>query len=216
MYMDGCFDMMHYGHANAMRQAKALGDELVLGLIPDSEILMAKGPPVMNDAERKTMVESVKWVDEVIEGVALASALALCATACTCTSAPAIRCCAAGDASHTYSNSSLTLFFVAGPLVLFAVRSLAGGKYTVFQAGCWSEHGSAIVKYVPSATGTELWHARCGLQLSNHSHHPRDGSAVPDAATGTCMGCIVRAPGMQVCHTSWGQSFWQSCSPSTR
>ncbi len=66
--MDGCFDMMHYGHANAMRQAKALGDELVLGLIPDSEILMAKGPPVMNDAERKTMVESVKWVDEVIEG----------------------------------------------------------------------------------------------------------------------------------------------------
>ena len=68
MYMDGCFDMMHYGHANAMRQAKALGDELVIGLIPDSEILMAKGPPVMNDAERKTMVESVKWVDEVIEG----------------------------------------------------------------------------------------------------------------------------------------------------
>ncbi|KAK9832648.1 hypothetical protein WJX81_006957 [Elliptochloris bilobata] len=69
VYMDGCFDMMHYGHANAMRQAKGLGDELVLGLIPDSEILMAKGPPVMNDAERKTMVESVKWVDEVIEGV---------------------------------------------------------------------------------------------------------------------------------------------------
>ena len=71
VYMDGCFDMMHYGHANAMRQAKALGDELVIGLIPDSEILMAKGPPVMNDAERKTMVESVKWVDEVIEGAAL-------------------------------------------------------------------------------------------------------------------------------------------------
>ena len=36
--MDGCFDAMHYGHANALRQAKALGDELVVGLIPDSEI----------------------------------------------------------------------------------------------------------------------------------------------------------------------------------
>jgi ethanolamine-phosphate cytidylyltransferase len=79
--MDGCFDMMHYGHANAMRQAKALGDELVLGLIPDSEILMAKGPPVMNDAERKTMVESVKWVDEVIEGAP--PACLLCVAAAT-------------------------------------------------------------------------------------------------------------------------------------
>ena len=38
VYMDGCFDVMHYGHANALRQAKALGDELVVGLIPDSEI----------------------------------------------------------------------------------------------------------------------------------------------------------------------------------
>ena len=49
-------------------QARALGDELVLGLIPDSEILRCKGPPVMSEAERKTMVESVKWVGEVITG----------------------------------------------------------------------------------------------------------------------------------------------------
>jgi len=69
IYMDGCFDMMHYGHANALRQAGALGNQLVLGLIPDSEILRCKGPPVMNEAERKTMVESVKWVGEVITGV---------------------------------------------------------------------------------------------------------------------------------------------------
>jgi cytidyltransferase-like protein len=50
-------------------QAKALGDVLVVGLIPDSEILRCKGPPVMNEAERFTMVESVKWVDEVLTGV---------------------------------------------------------------------------------------------------------------------------------------------------
>ena len=42
VYMDGCFDMMHYGHANALRQAKALGDVLVVGLIPDSQIRMYK------------------------------------------------------------------------------------------------------------------------------------------------------------------------------
>ncbi|BDA47157.1 Ethanolamine-phosphate cytidylyltransferase [Coccomyxa sp. Obi] len=67
VYLDGCFDVMHYGHANALRQARMLGDELVVGLISDDEIRAAKGPPVMNYAERKTLVGSVKWVDEVID-----------------------------------------------------------------------------------------------------------------------------------------------------
>lgn len=69
VYMDGCFDMMHYGHANALRQAKALGDVLVVGLIPDSEILRCKGPPVLNERERYLLVDAVKWVDEVVKGV---------------------------------------------------------------------------------------------------------------------------------------------------
>ena len=68
VYLDGCFDVMHYGHANALRQARMLGDQLVVGLISDDEIRAAKGPPVMNYAERKTLVGSVKWVDEVIDG----------------------------------------------------------------------------------------------------------------------------------------------------
>ena len=68
VYMDGCFDVMHYGHANALRQARALGDQLVLGLISDDEIRRAKGPPVMNYKERKTLVGANKWVDEVING----------------------------------------------------------------------------------------------------------------------------------------------------
>ena len=38
VYMDGCFDLMHYGHANALRQAKALGDELVVGVVSDGEM----------------------------------------------------------------------------------------------------------------------------------------------------------------------------------
>lgn len=69
VYMDGCFDMMHYGHANALRQAKALGDELVVGLIPDAEIMRNKGPPVMNEQERLVQVQAIKWVDEVMTGV---------------------------------------------------------------------------------------------------------------------------------------------------
>ncbi|KAG2485043.1 hypothetical protein HYH03_016142 [Edaphochlamys debaryana] len=69
VYLDGCFDMMHYGHANALRQAKALGDELVVGLINDAEILRCKGPPVMNEEERHTLVDAVKWVDEILTEV---------------------------------------------------------------------------------------------------------------------------------------------------
>ncbi|WZZ78671.1 hypothetical protein YC2023_099243 [Brassica napus] len=64
--MDGCFDMMHYGHCNALREARALGDELVVGVVSDEEIIANKGPPVTPLHERMIMVKSVKWVDEVI------------------------------------------------------------------------------------------------------------------------------------------------------
>ncbi|CDP06353.1 unnamed protein product [Coffea canephora] len=64
--MDGCFDMMHYGHCNALRQARALGDQLVVGVVSDAEITANKGPPVTPLNERMIMVSAVKWVDEVI------------------------------------------------------------------------------------------------------------------------------------------------------
>lgn len=67
--MDGCFDAMHFGHANALRQAKALGDVLVVGINPETEIRKHKGPPVMTDEERRVAVSSVKWVDEVLTDV---------------------------------------------------------------------------------------------------------------------------------------------------
>lgn len=52
VFIDGCFDLMHAGHFNAVRQAKALGDILVVGVHTDEEIKRCKGPPVMNDNER--------------------------------------------------------------------------------------------------------------------------------------------------------------------
>lgn len=42
VYKDGCFDLMHYGHASALRQAKALGNELVVGVVSDGEIIVRK------------------------------------------------------------------------------------------------------------------------------------------------------------------------------
>ncbi|XP_011006224.1 PREDICTED: ethanolamine-phosphate cytidylyltransferase-like isoform X2 [Populus euphratica] len=66
VYMDGCFDMMHYGHCHALRQARALGDQLVVGVVSVDEIIANKGPPVTPVHVRMIMVHAVKWVDEVI------------------------------------------------------------------------------------------------------------------------------------------------------
>ncbi|OUS48892.1 CTP:ethanolamine cytidylyltransferase [Ostreococcus tauri] len=69
VYMDGCFDTMHYGHANALRQARACGDVLLVGVVNDAEIRRCKGPPVCDEVERLEMVRACKWVDDVIEDV---------------------------------------------------------------------------------------------------------------------------------------------------
>eukprot|EP01135_Chromosphaera_perkinsii_P002255 Nk52_evm41s221 gene=Nk52_evmTU41s221 len=67
IWVDGCYDMMHFGHANSLRQAKLFGDELYVGVHSDAEILKNKGPTVMNEQERYKMVRACKWVDKVIE-----------------------------------------------------------------------------------------------------------------------------------------------------
>jgi len=70
VYVDGCFDMMHSGHMNAVRQAKLIaescGGVLVVGVHSDVEIEVNKGPPVMHDDERLALVSAVKWVDELV------------------------------------------------------------------------------------------------------------------------------------------------------
>jgi len=59
--------MTHFGHFNALRQAKAMGDVLVVGVHNDAEILKNKGPTVMNEEERYAVVAACKWVDEVVK-----------------------------------------------------------------------------------------------------------------------------------------------------
>ncbi|XP_047427600.1 ethanolamine-phosphate cytidylyltransferase-like isoform X2 [Mugil cephalus] len=68
VWCDGCYDMLHYGHSNQLRQAKAMGDYLIVGVHRDSEIAKHKGPPVFTQGERYKMVQAIKWVDEVVEG----------------------------------------------------------------------------------------------------------------------------------------------------
>lgn len=69
VYLDGCFDLAHYGHFNAMRQAKALGSHLTVGVVSDAEVAKYKVPCVLSLQERCELVRSVRWVNEVIPGV---------------------------------------------------------------------------------------------------------------------------------------------------
>jgi ethanolamine-phosphate cytidylyltransferase len=68
IYIDGCFDLIHSGHYNAIRQAKALGDILVMGVNSDEEVMKNKGPTVLNCKERSDILRACKWIDEVKEG----------------------------------------------------------------------------------------------------------------------------------------------------
>uniref|UniRef100_A0A7S3V1P6 ethanolamine-phosphate cytidylyltransferase n=1 Tax=Aplanochytrium stocchinoi TaxID=215587 RepID=A0A7S3V1P6_9STRA len=70
VFLEGAFDLMHYGHMNAFRQARAWGTTLIVGVNDDASIEKCKGTaPIMNNEERMVMVESCKWVDETILGV---------------------------------------------------------------------------------------------------------------------------------------------------
>ena len=62
----GTFDLLHYGHINLLRRAKAMGDYLVVGLSTD-EFNRAKGKNCFfSFEERKTLLEAVRYVDLVI------------------------------------------------------------------------------------------------------------------------------------------------------
>lgn len=66
IFMDGAFDMMHYGHMNAFRLARSLGTHLIVGVNSDKSITECKGAPLTNDEERLAMVKGCKFVDEVL------------------------------------------------------------------------------------------------------------------------------------------------------
>ena len=58
-------DLFHHGHVDFLRRARLLGDYLVVGLLPDERVASYKREPVLNWEERKTVVESCRYVDEV-------------------------------------------------------------------------------------------------------------------------------------------------------
>lgn len=63
----GTFDLLHYGHINLLRRAKAMGDYLIVALSTDEFNWNMKGKKCYFSYEqRKQLLEAVRYVDLVI------------------------------------------------------------------------------------------------------------------------------------------------------
>lgn len=63
----GTFDLLHYGHINLLRRAKALGDHLTVALSTDEFNRNAKGKKsYFTYEQRKMLLEAIRYVDLVI------------------------------------------------------------------------------------------------------------------------------------------------------
>ncbi|MBI4633502.1 MAG: D-glycero-beta-D-manno-heptose 1-phosphate adenylyltransferase [Deltaproteobacteria bacterium] len=67
VFTNGCFDILHVGHTRYLREAKKLGDILVLALNSDSSVRSIKGEkrPLVPETERADVVASLESVDFV-------------------------------------------------------------------------------------------------------------------------------------------------------
>jgi glycerol-3-phosphate cytidylyltransferase len=61
----GTFDILHAGHINLLRRARALGDRLVVGLSTDEFNQGKHKSSLLNYENRKTVLEAIRHVDEV-------------------------------------------------------------------------------------------------------------------------------------------------------
>ena len=67
VFTNGCFDILHAGHTRYLREARKMGDALILALNSDSSVRSIKGPmrPIVPEAERAEVVASLDSVDYV-------------------------------------------------------------------------------------------------------------------------------------------------------
>lgn len=68
VFTNGCFDVIHYGHAKYLYDASKLGDILIIGLNSDNSVKRLKGNdrPINNVDARSYLLASFYFVDYVI------------------------------------------------------------------------------------------------------------------------------------------------------
>jgi len=69
VFANGVFDIVHEGHLELFKKARSFGDRLVVGLDSDESARnLGKKPPrpINSQESRKIVLESIKWIDEII------------------------------------------------------------------------------------------------------------------------------------------------------
>lgn len=68
VFTNGCFDLVHAGHLSSFRQARALGDVLIVGLNADRSVRRLKGEtrPIVNQENRAELLGALKMIDYVV------------------------------------------------------------------------------------------------------------------------------------------------------
>src|SRR5919197_6422128 len=67
VFTNGCFDILHAGHIDLLRRARALGDVLVVAINSDASVARMKGPnrPIITESERAELLAGLEIVDFV-------------------------------------------------------------------------------------------------------------------------------------------------------
>jgi glycerol-3-phosphate cytidylyltransferase len=68
VFTNGCFDLIHLGHVRYLKEAKNLGDVLVVGVNSDESVrgLKGEGRPILPQEARAEIVSSFSFVDYVV------------------------------------------------------------------------------------------------------------------------------------------------------
>lgn len=68
MFTNGCFDLLHAGHVHLFREAKKLGDVLIVAVNDDQSIRKIKGAlrPIFSLEERLEILEAIEPIDYLI------------------------------------------------------------------------------------------------------------------------------------------------------
>jgi len=67
VFTNGCFDIIHKGHLDLLKKAKALGEVLIVGLNSDSSVKKIKGAtrPITGEKNRAFVLSCISFVDYI-------------------------------------------------------------------------------------------------------------------------------------------------------
>ena len=68
VFTNGCFDILHYGHAYLLQFSRSQGDFLILGLNTDASVRRYKGPtrPYVSEDQRAYMLSLYPFIDLIV------------------------------------------------------------------------------------------------------------------------------------------------------